>query len=194
MGKTKHLNINCCTRAEEICAAPCSEQLCSARCRVRCGWGGVFCDPVTCSAANQAQCSQASQVCEAGYTALGKKCLKMMDKPANYLAALTTCISMGSSLASIESMAEQEIVYSMAGSTGAWLGLTDFLDEGVFSWVDGTAVGFTNWRGGQPNNINNNQHCVWMTGSGVWDDIACKESRYFICQRESKLKIPRVRQ
>ena len=91
-------------------------------------------------------------------------------------------------------MAEQEIVYSMAGSTGAWLGLTDFLDEGVFSWVDGTAVGFTNWVDGPPRHGGHSQHCVWMTGSGVWDDIACKESRYFICQRESKLKIPRGRQ
>ena len=150
----------------------------------------MFCDPVTCSVANQAQCSQASQVCEAGYTAVGNKCLKMMDKPANYLAALTTCISMGSSLASIESIAEQEIVYSMAGSTGAWLGLTDFLDEGVFSWVDGTAVGFTNWRGGQPNNINNNQHCVWLRTDGDWDDVTCKRSEAYICQKQARFVSP----
>ena len=87
-------------------------------------------------------------------------------------------------------MAEQEIVYSMAGSTGAWLGLTDFLDEGVFSWVDGTAVGFTNWRGGQPNNINNNQHCVWLRTDGDWDDVTCKRSEAYICQKQARFVSP----
>ena len=44
---------------------------------------------------------------EAGYSAVCKKCLKMMKEPANYLMALTRCISMGTRLASIQSQAEQ---------------------------------------------------------------------------------------
>ena len=53
---------------------------------------------------------------------------------------------------------------------GAYIGLTDFLNEGTFAWVDGTAVcekidfqmGFTNWYFNAPNNGNDNQHCVWI--------------------------------
>merc|ERR1712115_434910 len=77
--RQKHLNINCCSRAEEVCARPCSGQQCSARCRVRCGWGGVYCEPVSCALANPGQCVFLPPVCEEGYTAVGTKCMKKMD-------------------------------------------------------------------------------------------------------------------
>ena len=75
-----------------------------------------------------------------------------------YLDAITGCIAEGATLATIESQAEQDAVYALTGSTGAWIGFADFLDEGTFSWVDGTAASFTNWRNNQPNNGNNNQN------------------------------------
>ena len=33
--KTKHLNLNCCERAAEICAQPCEDQLCKLKTRLR---------------------------------------------------------------------------------------------------------------------------------------------------------------
>ena len=116
--------------------------------------------------------------------------MKVMTEPANYLTALTTCISMGANLASIESQAEQDAVFALTGSSGAWLGLTDFLDEGVFSWVDGADVGYTNWREGQPNNVNNNQHCAWIRGDGGWDDVTCKRSEAYVCQKTARFTSP----
>ena len=109
-----------------------------------------------------------------------------MTGPANYLNALTSCISMGAKLASIESEAEQDAVYALTGSTGAWLGLTDFLDEGVFSWVDGAVVDYTNWKNNQPNNGKNNQHCVWIRPDGEWDDVTCKKTEAFVCEKNAR--------
>ena len=83
-----------------------------------------------------------------------------MSSSANYLQAVLGCVSLGASLASVSSQAEQDAVFALTGAAGAWIGLTDFLNEGTFSWVDEAPVTFTNWRVNQPNNGNNNQHCT----------------------------------
>jgi len=98
--------------------------------------------------------------CDPGYTLSGSKCYRVVSDPANYLQAVLGCVSLGGSLASVSSQAEQDAVFSLTGASGAWIGLTDFLNEGTFSWVDESLVTFTNWRVNQPNNGNNNQHCT----------------------------------
>lgn len=122
--------------------------------------------------------------CDTGWTEVGSKCYKVSAGPANFLTALTDCIALGGGLASVESQQEQDAVFSLTGSTGAYLGLTDFLDEGTFSWVDGATVSFTAWRNNQPNNGGSNQHCVWIRPDGEWDDITCKRENAFVCQKE----------
>ena len=88
--------------------------------------------------------------------------MTLVPGPANYLSAILGCERRGAVLASVTSQQEQDGLYSLTGATGAWIGLTDFLDEGSFSWTDGSPLTFTNFRSGQPNNGNNNQHCVWV--------------------------------
>merc|ERR1719369_1779669 len=138
---------NCCKRAAQICRAPCRGRECSAKCTVRCGFLGKVCDPITCEASNPSGCTAGSggsggsggstSGCDSGYTQVGSKCFKVTSSPVNYLTALTSCISMGATLASVETEEEYNAVFSLTGSTGAWIGLADFLDEGNFSWIDG---------------------------------------------------------
>ena len=110
--------------------------------------------------------------------------------PANYIGALLGCNSMGGVLATVQSQVEQNALFSLTGSNGAWIGLSDFLDEGMFSWVDGSQVSFTNWRNGQPNNSNNNQHCTWIRPDGFWDDIICNRKEAYVCQQNANLSVP----
>merc|ERR1711931_403588 len=174
--------LNCCSRTTELCASPCAGQDCTKMYEVRCGvLGSIVCTPLACSAANADECISTS-ACADGYTEVGSKCLKVVAGPTNYLDAITGCIAEGATLATIESQAEQDAVYALTGDTGAWIGLADFLDEGVFSWVDGTALGFTNWKNNQPNNGNNNQHCTWIRPDGEWDDVTCKRTEAYVCQ------------
>ena len=61
--------------------------------------------------------------------------------------------------------------------------MTDLLDEGVFAWVDRADLGYTNWKNNQPNNGQNNQHCVWIRPDGSWDDVTCKKTEAYVCQK-----------
>ena len=43
-------------------------------------------------------------------------------------------------------------------ATPVWIGLQDFIQEGTFSWADGSALGaYTNWINNQPDNAGGNQ-------------------------------------
>ena len=97
------------------------------------------------------------------YLLIGSKCYRVVSSSANYLQAILGCVSLGASLATVSSQAEQDAVFALTGASGAWIGLTDFLNEGTFSWVDESPLTFTNWRVNQPNNGNNNQHCTQVS-------------------------------
>merc|ERR1711915_403683 len=96
-------------------------------------------------------CSRTTGLCTT--PCAGQECTSMCEVRCGFLGSIVCA-----PLATIESQAEQDAVYALTGSTGAWIGFADFLDEGTFSWVDGTAASFTNWRNNQPNNGNNNQN------------------------------------
>ena len=75
----------------------------------------------------------------------------------------------------------------MMTSSGAWIGLSDILQEGTFSWRDGTELTYTNWKTSNPNNANDEQHCVWARGDdGTWDDIVCRRTEEYICQKTAR--------
>merc|ERR1711936_1049387 len=159
----RFLNFNkCCNNAQRYCKRPCAGRPCDSQCRVQCGFLSGLCPAVSCQAANPTQCGGGSGGggggggggCEAGYTLVVSKCVKVVAGPANYLSAITGCDRLGGSLVSVNSQQEQDELYALTGSAGAWIGLTDFLDEGTFSWTDGSVVSFTNFKSGQPNNGN----------------------------------------
>ena len=161
----------------------------SAQCTLSCGLFSLYsCAPVSCGTANPFQCV-ASATCPSGWTVSGSKCFNLFEGPANWLAALQTCIAQGGSLAKIESQAEQDLVFGLMGTTGrpAWIGLQDFLVEGDFSWADGSTLGtYQAWLGGQPDNAGNRQDCVVLRNTdGLWNDVICNGANRFVCQRAS---------
>jgi len=201
----------CCVWAKKYCIVPCIGQKCTSQCTVRCGFMGKYtCSPISCQVANPILCTAATTTvtsttsttvttvttvsttstttlstnCD-GWTQVGSKCYKVEAGPSNYYDAIAGCIAIGGKLATIESQAEQDAIFALTGATGAYIGLSDFLDEGVFAWVDGTAVSFTNWRPNQPNNANSNQHCVWIRPDAGWDDVTCKKTEQYVCQKSA---------
>jgi len=192
----KFFNFNrCCQNAAQLCSAPCAGRPCDAGCRVKCGFLAPLCPAVSCGVANPGQCTGGSgggggstSSCDTGYTLVGDKCIKLVTSSSNYLQAIVGCVNMGANLVSIESQAEQDAVFALTGATGGWIGFTDFLNEGTFSWVDPSdvSVTYTNWRVNQPNNGNNNQHCTQIRPDGDWDDVICDKNQQYVCQKPAR--------
>ncbi|MFN7138729.1 MAG: C-type lectin domain-containing protein [Limisphaerales bacterium] len=91
-------------------------------------------------------------------------------------------VSMGGNLVTINDQAEHEWVYETFSywegqSRSLWIGLTDKDEEGVFKWVTGEPLTFTNWCEGEPNNHEENEHYVHifepddhLGRGGTWND------------------------
>jgi hypothetical protein len=134
-------------------------------------------------------------------------------------AAEIACIRMGGHLASIHSDAANDAVMD-AGGADAYIGFHDlFLETGCigdgnsaddhdtgFVWTDGTAVDYTNWAGGEPNDWNGSaaggancdaatdgaggEDCTHMRGDGLWNDAGCGGGRSYICEMCGTPAIP----
>ncbi len=109
----------------------------------------------------------------------GGQCFVLFPGPKTRADAEIDCVTIGGHLATVKTAATNAIVASLISATpSAFLGGTDTATEGAFVWPDGTAVTYTNWRTGEPNNGNGGgyeEDCIVAQGllAGVWDDRPC---------------------
>ena len=64
-------------------------------------------------------------------------------------------------------------VSSTGYDPGAWIGFSDFSQEGTFQWADGEPVTYTNWANGQPDNyqpLGGEDYGEFNFGTGLWND------------------------
>ena len=113
----------------------------------------------------------------------GKR-FKVFQEELTWHQAKERCEAIGGHLAIVTSEAESDFVntsISEAGVDTAWLGATDEQAEGKWLWVDGTvmwvngrAMGFTNWDTAvkQPNNKGTGEHYLVsiISRAGKWSD------------------------
>lgn len=90
-------------------------------------------------------------------------------------------VAAGGHLVSIENAAENEFVRLLcpenpsAPGNACWIGLSR-PDGGAWRWSDGSAVSFTAWGSGEPNNARGNEFWTWIYGphagksGGDWND------------------------
>jgi len=107
--------------------------------------------------------------------------LTIVDTPITYyLTTATTWTdaqaqaqAMGGNLVTINDAAENQfLVNAFGGSELFWIGLNDVAQEGVFKWINGEPVTYTNWNSGEPNNYGNEDYVHFNWGSsGRWNDI-----------------------
>jgi len=104
-----------------------------------------------------------------------------------------------SHLASVTSDAIHQYVLEGMKKRGldfVWLGGTDKIKEGTWSWTDGSPFEFTNWSRGEPNNWKiepnePNEDCMHMDRLGLlgqdrgkWNDLRCDTELHFLCAQK----------
>lgn len=99
--------------------------------------------------------------------------------------AQAACVALDMDLAIVKSASANATVQSLITGLDAWLGATDTLTEGTFLWPDDTALSFTNFRAGEPNNGAGagQEDCLLIEGArgGSWDDRGCGTVLAYVC-------------
>ena len=89
----------------------------------------------------------------------------------NWDQAQTYAESLGGRLVTIDDEAENQWLTSTFGSEMYFIGANDVAVEGNFTWTDGSALNYSNWLPGEPNNWENREdHAVIDGQTGNWLD------------------------
>jgi hypothetical protein len=105
-----------------------------------------------------------------------------------WVAARAFCMIQGGDLTSIQSQAENDFLFDAINqlSNGKWwMGFNDRAAEGTWVWSDGSAVVFTHWEMGEPNNVGGNEDCGQLNRffpSSTWNDEPCSTALPFVCE------------
>jgi hypothetical protein len=98
---------------------------------------------------------------------------------ATWRAAERRALSIGGTLAVVESSEENTFISSRLIQREAYIGLTDRNREGYFGWVDGSDLDYSSWRPGEPNGSGD---FVEMNERGYWFDVDGTEKLEFVVE------------
>ena len=91
--------------------------------------------------------------------------------------------AVGGHLAIVNDAAENEFIRANILTDFAWLGLTDEAQEGTYRTVLGDLAPYLNWKAGEPNNSNGNEHYARLLKStGKWTDRTAYFTAEFVVE------------
>lgn len=126
---------------------------------------------------------------------------KAYEEKKSWNDAKKACEDMGGHLVTITSKEENEFVFGLIDGfdeTVFLIGFDDYKTEGIWEWVTGELVDYTNWGEMQPDNceelggqdfayICSKEDAPSQCESGQWDDYAGKTPYNFICEWEPNI-------
>ena len=122
----------------------------------------------------------------------GESLYLLVEERTSYDDAEASCIGLGDGfgLAKIQSQAEQDFVFALAGmpdSSPIWISLRRFADG--FRYGDGTPLEIALWADGEPNNYRESEDCGRighrfgrLGEDGSWFDADCTSRAWYICE------------
>ena len=115
-----------------------------------------------------------------------------MSTPINWLDAQSSCAIWGGDLTSITTERENNYLNILITSSvgNCWIGLNDRDVEGMYTWVDGTAVSYKNWTSTPPTIANSDCVQIDNAGNGMWGSVSCEMAlKAFMCKRNTSSTI-----
>uniref|UniRef100_A0A8C5NNV4 MRC1 protein n=1 Tax=Junco hyemalis TaxID=40217 RepID=A0A8C5NNV4_JUNHY len=142
------------------------------------------------------QTAKADPACLKGWKRYGFYCYLVGHTSVTFSEAKKTCERSSGYLTSIADRYEQAYLTSLIGLSSEkyfWIGLSDMQEQGIFSWVTGEGVLYTNWNAAMPGK---EAGCVALrTGNaaGLWDVQNCEVKAKFLCKKlAEKVTVPAV--
>lgn len=106
--------------------------------------------------------------------------------------AKATCTNANGLLASPRNAYENIAIQSISLHYGvyAFLGMREDkstrrsnISKGIFRYLSGGEISYTNWDNGEPNNSQGtSEECIDMRITGKWNDCVCEERRLIVCE------------
>uniref|UniRef100_A0A8C6VP01 C-type lectin domain-containing protein n=1 Tax=Naja naja TaxID=35670 RepID=A0A8C6VP01_NAJNA len=131
----------------------------------------------------QAEVSKSQKSSQCRVTKVGRKTFISTGQSHNFANGKALCSNAGGALAVATNVAENKALTGMAKWNGKhiYLGINDLQTEGKFVYLNGQAVGYTNWKSSEPNNLDN-EDCVVLLTDSLWNDIDCDHQTLIICE------------
>ena len=111
---------------------------------------------------------------------------QLINISKTWFEAKTDCEARGGYLVTITSSEENDFVSDLAGLNNIWIGFTDELNEGDWQWVTGESSTYTNWRSGEPNDVDAGEDYAALYSDSLWIDAGSPETAdeayYYICE------------
>ncbi len=104
-------------------------------------------------------------------------------------SAQSTCWSYDYHMLTIDDSSENSWADATADTYSTskwWMGFNDISSEGSWVWEDGSAVSYTNWHSGEPND-SGGEDCGQINRfhpDVTWNDEPCSSSFYYICEAD----------
>lgn len=110
----------------------------------------------------------------------GRRVLRF-DTPATWAQAKSACEAIGAHLLAISDLAENTDMDVQLMTAAYWIGYTDAVQEGVFTWVNGAVSSYRGWPGGNAP-LDDNLDCAVIQEGGAWGNVACGDMNRYACE------------
>ncbi|XP_053892072.1 pulmonary surfactant-associated protein D-like isoform X1 [Malaclemys terrapin pileata] len=113
-----------------------------------------------------------------------EKTFQANGSEGDFETSKATCSQAGGLIASPRNSAENSAIQQIVvrHNKAAYIGINDIQTEGSFKYLNGEAIGYSNWAPGEPNNVGGIEDCVEVYPDGRWNDKSCNEKRLIICE------------
>ncbi|XP_072259111.1 C-type lectin domain family 4 member G-like [Pyxicephalus adspersus] len=122
--------------------------------------------------------------CPSGWVLIRSKCYYFQEKAETWERSHQDCAERNAILLVLNDRAELDSLLPRIGRERFWLGLrrnSSNIDEWL--WADGSALTFSAWNEGEPNNDKNVEHCAEILGGQrSMNDRDCDNKIGYICE------------